>query len=244
MEQLPKVPYGIVGSGRAARHFAHYFELIHVPYRQWSRRDPVTVETALAGCEKILLLISDDAIEGFIHDHPELGRAKLIHASGARTFSGAVKAHPLMSFGLELLDLSTYSRMLFTIDPEETKDLHEIYPEFTNPYLSMTKQNQALYHALCVVAGNFPVLLWGEAEKNFRSLGVIHDHLAPYLETVLKNFLAHGGLSLTGPLARGDQGTIRRNLGALAGTPLRDVYSSFVKLVSAKEKACPPDLRL
>jgi phosphoglycerate dehydrogenase-like enzyme len=38
MRQVPE--FGIVGSGRVARHFQHYFNLLGISVRAWSRREP------------------------------------------------------------------------------------------------------------------------------------------------------------------------------------------------------------
>jgi predicted short-subunit dehydrogenase-like oxidoreductase (DUF2520 family) len=49
----------------------------------------------------------------------------------------------------------------------------------------------------------------------------------PYLESVMRG-LAGMGAPLSGPLSRGDQTTIRRNLEALWGDPFEQVYGAFI----------------
>jgi predicted short-subunit dehydrogenase-like oxidoreductase (DUF2520 family) len=61
------------------------------------------------------------------------------------------------------------------------------------------------------------------------------DVLEPYLRQVLHNFLTSPATALTGPLARGDQGTIARNLQSLQGDALQPLYQSFVKFHAAEQ---------
>jgi hypothetical protein len=74
---MGQVPFGIVGDGRLARHLIHYFNLLRIPYRQWSRQgagqaagksDPASMVQALLSCQTVLLAISDSAIENVARD--------------------------------------------------------------------------------------------------------------------------------------------------------------------------------
>jgi predicted short-subunit dehydrogenase-like oxidoreductase (DUF2520 family) len=87
------------------------------------------------------------------------------------------------------------------------------------------------------MAGNFPQILWQSIAVRFGELGMADGALEPYLRQVLENFLANPGNALTGPLSRGDQGTIARNLQSLQGDALQPLYQSFVELHSAEQKS-------
>ena len=112
MRQVPArdaAPLGIVGSGRVARHFRHYFELLGLPIRTWSRQVSATSPTdALAPCETILILIRDAAIVPFIETWPALQEKRLVHCSGSLVTPLAQGAHPLMTFGQELYELADF----------------------------------------------------------------------------------------------------------------------------------------
>jgi predicted short-subunit dehydrogenase-like oxidoreductase (DUF2520 family) len=79
------------------------------------------------------------------------------------------------------------------------------------------------------MSGNFTVLLWqkmfGDLEKR---LGVPGAAAMPYLERVAANLRANPQGALTGPLARGDHQTIRKNIEALEGDRYQKIYQSFV----------------
>src|SRR5262245_19261569 len=114
---LARAPFGIVGSGRLARHFHHYFSLLGIPVRVWCRRapDPSPPE-ALVLCETILVLLRDDAIEPFIDQWPALKAKRLVHCSGSLVIPGVNAAHPLMTFGPGMYDLAEYTRIPFVLD--------------------------------------------------------------------------------------------------------------------------------
>lgn len=230
MRQVPDThtpPLGIVGDGRVARHFRHYFQLLGRPFRTWSRRDTTTPAAALRGCDTILLLIADRAIEPFAAAWPELAEKRLVHCSGALVTPVAEGAHPLMTFGEQLYDLDTYTRVPFILDKGGTPfDL--LLPGLPNPTFTIRAEDRPLYHALCVLAGNYSTMLWS---KLFRELetrfGIPASAAFPYLAQVAANLQRDPDRALTGPLGRGDVDTVRANLDALEGDPFHAVYAAF-----------------
>jgi hypothetical protein len=231
MRQVPQIPYGVVGDGKVARHFIHYFALLGLPVRQWSRRlaQSITVDQALADCETVLLLIRDSALESFISENPGLARKRLIHFSGSLVVSGAQGFHPLMSFAQDLYDLATYESIPFVYEPKP-HGFEEIFPELKNPHYAIDPEHKPLYHALCVMGGNFTVLLWQKLFIEFQSkLGLPWQAAIPYLKQVAKNLAQNPDAALTGPLARKDFSVIEKNMNALSGDPYRGVYEAFVR---------------
>lgn len=220
-----------VGSGRLAKHLHHYFNLKQIPALQWSRRDNSQRELLdfASQVRWIWLLINDSEIVSFIDAHPSIDRHRWIHCSGSLVVSGITSLHPLMSFSEELYSLDTYSRMLL-VGESGQPGLASICPELGNPFCVLAPEDKARYHALCVTANNFSVLLWQTAAQEFSRLGISWSELLPYLEVTMGNLAANPATALTGPLVRGDWPTVERNQRALAGSPLASVYDSFVKL--------------
>jgi predicted short-subunit dehydrogenase-like oxidoreductase (DUF2520 family) len=75
-----------------------------------------------------------------------------------------------------------------------------------------------LYHAAAVFASNYLVVVEALAEELFRTAGVENamEKLTPLARVSLERALAMGPAdALTGPAARGDVGTLARNLWAL-----------------------------
>jgi len=84
----------------------------------------------------------------------------------------------------------------------------------------LEERDRALYHAAAVVASNYLVTLEAAAERLFLESGLPQEHVLdaflPLVRGAVDNIAAGGTLSaLTGPLARGDVGTIERHLRAL-----------------------------
>lgn len=228
MGQVPhttEIPLLLVGNGRLARHLGRYLGLEGVPFATWHRSSPVPFEKARDRAERVALLISDDAIESFLDAHRDGDRRLWIHCSGSLTTPLAESAHPLMAFGPELYDLDTYRRVPFVCE-RGRRPFGELFPGLGNPSFAVEPADKALYHALCVLAGNGTTLLWRRAFAGFERLGVPRQALLPYLERVAANLAACDD-PLTGPLTRGDRRTIDRNLDALGGDPYRAVYRAL-----------------
>jgi predicted short-subunit dehydrogenase-like oxidoreductase (DUF2520 family) len=233
MRQVPQsdtIPFGIVGDGRVARHFSHYFTLLGRPVRQWSRRTSTeTPVAALAPCRTVLLLIKDSAIEPFVDGWPGLKDHCLVHCSGSLVTPVAQCVHPLMTFGPGVYDLGTYRQIPFVLDAGANA-LDQLLPGLPNPWFALAPEDRPYYHALCVVAGNFTTLLWREFFARLETrLGIPAAAAHPFLAQTAKNLTADAADALTGPLARRDTDTIAANLRALDGDPLHDIYAAFAR---------------
>lgn len=84
----------------------------------------------------------------------------------------------------------------------------------------LADENRALYHAAACVASNYLVTLEHVAERMFIHAGLppaaALSAFLPLVRGAVDNLAAHGTVgALTGPLSRGDIGTIERHLAAL-----------------------------
>jgi predicted short-subunit dehydrogenase-like oxidoreductase (DUF2520 family) len=242
------INYAIAGGGRLARHFSHYFHLLGIPYTCWARDQwsplntfkipdaELRLKETVCNADRILLLVSDDAITDVLKQYPFLFEKQLIHCSGALSLPGVAGAHPLMTFADDLYDLASYQSLPFMCEAGYV--FSELFPDLPNPGFSIPLEDKARYHALCVMAGNFPQLLWkGISDRFEQQFDLPASTLHPYLERVSANFVQIPDASLTGPLVRNDQATIDRNINALGGDPLRDLYRAFVNFYQSDEQA-------
>ena len=242
MRQVPSpgtIPFGLIGDGRVARHFQHYFTLLNLPVRVWSRRaaegrpglsGPVgTPVEAMAQCGTVMVLISDAAIEPFIAAWPALAAHRLVHCAGSLVTPMAECAHPLMTFGPDLYNLAAYRQIPFVLDAGRTP-FAELLPGVPNPSFTIDAADRPSYHAHCVMAGNFTTLL---GRKLFdlleHRLGIPAAAAHPFLLQTVQNLISDPDRALTGPLVRGDAATIAANLAALEGDPFAEVYSAFAR---------------
>lgn len=239
------IHYAILGGGRLARHMRHYLQLLDLPCSVWARQPDPQLNTHLIvdttqrlhatvqDASHVLLLVADDAIASLPKRYPVLRGKTLVHFSGALGIPGIAGAHPLMTFGQDLYSLQAYQSIPFML--EQGLRMSELLPGLPNPHSHLAVEHKAQYHALCVMAGNFPQILWQAVGQRFTELGLAEVMLEPYLRRVLDNFLANPGTALTGPLVRGDQGTLARNLQSLQGDALQPLYQSFVKFHSTEQ---------
>ena len=222
----------LIGDGRLARHLGRYFEQLGLSYAAWSRRMHAEgrcpeLRQLAHSRTRALLAISDGAIEPFIGAHPELGSAVRVHFSGRLASRLAIGAHPLFSFAGTLYQRELYERIPFVID-QGSPPLASLIPGLPNPSFFIEPERRSRYHALCVLAGNFTTLLWRKLFFELDGeLGIAREQALPYLESVTRG-LAGKAAPLSGPLSRGDQATIQRNLEALRGDPFEEVYRAFV----------------
>ncbi len=90
--------------------------------------------------------------------------------------------------------------------------------------LALASDAMVRYHAAAALAANYVVALLDAAVALLHSSGIDHDAavaaLVPLAQGALANVAQHGLVAgLTGPIRRGDAGTVERHLGAVAFDP-------------------------
>jgi predicted short-subunit dehydrogenase-like oxidoreductase (DUF2520 family) len=93
--------------------------------------------------------------------------------------------------------------------------------------------HKAVYHAAAVAAGNFTVAALGIAERLLAEAGVPFEAAAPLVAGIVANAFELGpGAALTGPIARGDTGTVSRQIEAIADVS-EEVLEMFLAMARA-----------
>lgn len=233
--------YGFFGDGRLSRHWRHYFTSLGIPWSLWSRRlaradGAGSAAALLAGCEVLLLAVSDDAIPEVLAalDSAGLAGREFVHFSGGRSFPGAWGAHPLMSFGDVLYPPAFYRGIpVFVEQGEDSPDpvarFRALFPELPNPAFALPREDKAAYHALCSLAGGVTALVWQEFFTTLAArYGAPREALAGFPRRIVENVIEANRGALTGPVVRGDSGTIRAHREALSGSALEGMYEAFV----------------
>ena len=231
MGQVPEqngIPYLIIGNGRLAKHISNYFHLLEIPYLNWCRKSNEPLVPLIKQSNKILVLINDDEIENFIIQNKIGSENKTwIHCSGYLSTPLAESAHPLMTFTNELYNLEIYKQVPF-ITEKGRKSFGELFPELQNSSFEIDKEQKPLYHAWCVMSGNFTTILWQRFFEILEAQFLINKQFAfPYFNMIANNLIKSGS-PLTGPLGRGDKVVIEKNLLSLKGDPFEEIYSAFV----------------
>lgn len=230
--------YTIIGNGRLAKHLLHYFGLAKMKLLSWNRTDGNHDD--LLKCFELsdvtILAIKDDSIIDFISSNPILKKKPLIHCSGSVCADAALGMHPLFSFADKLCDYETYQQIPFIVD-DDVRKFKQLFPALKNTFYQITKENKALYHALCVLSGNFTTILWGKFFDELQTKFNLPIEVAfPYLKSIMNNLTSNYKTALTGPLSRQDKITIDKNIAALDGDGFAEVYKAFVQAVQPKNK--------
>lgn len=244
-------PIGIVGDGRVARHFSHYFQLLGIPILRWSRRAANTLglpaaEIFLQNCDVVLLLVSDPAIDEVAARFSTTPNTTptLFHFSGSwvAKLPHVHGAHPLMTFGSELYGPESYRQIPFIIEEKALEIFRSVFPKLAHVHPLYTVPRDPLvkakYHAYCSMAGSFSTLLWTKLFCELKTTFDIPAEAAvPFLEQLTRNLATlarenptDSSRFLTGPIARGDHQAIQKHLDALGSDPYRAIYEAFVKL--------------
>lgn len=234
MGQGPQATYLFIGNGRLSRHLQAYFRELQLPFRVWTRSGEQSLTEDLKDCTHALLAITDSAIVPFLETH-NLGDALPIHFSGSISTPLAWGVHPLMTFAIDVYAHDVYRQMHFVLE-EGAPPFEELLPGLPNLHHRLAPEVKPFYHAMCVASGNFTTLLWQSMFAELERLGLPAGAALPYLRQTAANLESQDN-PLTGPLARGDHGTIQANLRALQGHPLQAVYASFVQAFAAQEVA-------
>lgn len=212
-------------ASRSPAHAAHLADSLHLPVRK-----PAEL---LAGADLVFLAVSDDALASLateLSTLPVARSAAVVHCSGA--LSTAVLAplathgwttgscHPMQAFAPATVAIQP--GITWGIEAAEPlrATLHQLVATLGGRPLDLRAEDKVLYHAAAVLAANFSIILAAQAVEILGLCAVPPEAalqaLLPLLQGNLAN-LAQVGLpaALTGPLARGDWGTIKRHLAAL-----------------------------
>lgn len=221
----------LIGSGRLARHLKYWNSLLTKPNQlsSWDRsQDPHLLKTYLSKSDLVWLAISDSAITSFYENYLSDFDRKIVHFSGALNDERFFCAHPLMSFPHNLLPDDIYAKIHFVINGFE--NLNEALPNFSNSFTVLNADNKSYYHALCVLAGNFPQLIWNDVALQMKNLHLPAEALDLYIKQVTNNYLQLKEKAITGPIIRKDHLTIEKNLTSLEQSQkLKNVYATITK---------------
>lgn len=164
----------------------------------------------------VVLAVPDDAI-------PAVARAIptgpwIAHVSGASVLAALdphrqrFSVHPLQTLsrerGPEQLDGAWAA--LTAENPAAMERATWLADTLGLRHFPLRDVDRPLYHAAAVIAGNYLVTLERTAAQLFAEVGAPADALVPLMLRTIEN-----GFVLTGPIARGDEGTIRAHLAAL-----------------------------
>jgi predicted short-subunit dehydrogenase-like oxidoreductase (DUF2520 family) len=146
-------------------------------------------------------------------------------ARGARPLA----LHPAMTFTGRADDVDRLPGTSYGVTaPDDLEPLAErLVADLGGVPEWIAEEHRALYHTALAHGANHLVTLVNEALDLLREAGTVHPErvLGPLLRAALENTLRLGDAALTGPVSRGDAGTVARHLDTLAATAPESVPS-------------------
>lgn len=204
----------------------------------------------LARADLVLLTVPDDALPDLVAGLARTGAVRpgqlLVHTSGrygAAVLDPARRAgalplalHPAMTFTGTPVDVERLVGCCFGVTaPAELRMAAEVLViEMGAEPQWIEEAARPLYHAALAIGANHLVTLVAQSMDLLRTAGVGEPGrmLGPLLGAALDNALRSGDAALTGPVARGDAGTVAAHLAELRARAPENV-PSYVAMARA-----------
>lgn len=215
-----------------------------------------SIPDVLARSDLVLFGVPDDVLPELVQGLANAGQIQpgqlLLHCSGrfgAAVFDPATNQgalplaiHPVMTFTGTSMDVSRLSGCPFGVtSPAAIRPMAEaLAVEMGGEPFWVAEEQRPLYHAALAHASNHLVTLMTDAMDVLAAAGVTDPDrvLGPLVNASLDNALRMGIDGLTGPVVRGDAGTVREHLAALEGlSASRTAYIAMARLAADKSLA-------
>lgn len=221
-----------------------------------------------AHSDMVLLTTRDDQIEdtcgqlcreGGIEPRHLVGHMSGAHSShllgearrlGATVFS----LHPLQAFADEAESLESLPKTYFSLEGNiaDLDPVIELLALMGNRYFTLAPEHKSLYHLSACMLSNYLVTLAASGIAALEAAGIApHEGfqaMRPLMDGTLANIAQLGpSRALTGPIARGDAGTIQQHMEALNTGGLDQIKSIYAFMglqtleLAGKETPATPD---
>jgi len=248
---------GTTGTALAVRLAQHGYHVIAVSSRSLTSAEKLAGRVsdckAYNGAQEVadiaqLVFITtpDDTISKIAAEVQWHRGQSVVHCSGAHSIDILEPAkqlgantgcfHPLQTFASVDQAIENIPGSTFAIEAEETlsSTLKEMATVLEGDWVILKAGDKVLYHAAAVFACNYLVTLVKLATDLWQTFDVSPSQATKALMPLLKGTLSNienVGLPncLTGPIARGDLGTISRHIESLEkqATPLLSIYKEL-----------------
>lgn len=213
-----------------------------------------TVNEVVDESDLVLLAVPDDTLSGLVQGLATTGVWRLgqlaLHTSGRSGLAplapaiaqgvGGMAIHPAMSFTGTAMDVERLRDCCFgvTAPPELIAPACALVVEMGGEPLVIDEFDRVRYHLGLAHSANYLVTLVAQAAQVLQGAGVEDTDrlLRPLLSAALDNALRQGDSALTGPVARGDAGTVAEHLEVLERETddVREVYRVLAEATVAR----------
>lgn len=196
-----------------------------------------------AASELLVLAVPDDALAPLARALPYRRGQIVVHTSGANgagvlaaaAEAGALTAAiaPAMTFTDSGEDLERLAGISWAVTGEaDARFVAEaLVMEMGGEAEHLAEADRTRYHAALVYSANHLVTLVNDTVDQLRAMGVGAPErlLAPLATAALENALRHGDAGLSGPVSRGDAGTVAAHAAALDGGEFGPTYRAVAR---------------
>ncbi len=220
-------------SGYASRKFESAAEAAEMTCSSGFEKYDDIVE----GCDVVFITVPDDSIcdvaRSISNSKLKLEGKVFIHMSGALSSKelerlsergcGAYSLHPLLSFADIEKSVHMLANTIFTLEGNgaEFERVTRLLEGIGNKVYTIEESQKTLYHAAACTASNYIVALVDFAACMLKSAGIDEkgalEMIGELSRGTLSNVIQMGiEDSITGPISRGDAGTVKRHMDKIA----------------------------
>lgn len=195
-----------------------------------------------------VIAVSDDAIGVVADELAALAPVPTVHLSGSVPVSALTSIgdrgasigsfHPLQTLPTPAIGADRLSGAWVAITASEplNRQLALFARSLGCTPFELADDKKAIYHAAAASAANYPLAALALARRLFGAAGVPFEASRPLVDAIVANAYEMGPEdALTGPIARGDSGTVTRQVKAVAkvGELEQLAFRSFAKGTAA-----------
>ncbi|MFN8125232.1 MAG: DUF2520 domain-containing protein [Candidatus Nanopelagicales bacterium] len=207
----------------------------------------VSIAEVFAAADLVLITVPDDELPGLVEAIALADLARpgqfVAHSSGRYGISVLaplpeilpLALHPVMTLTGRPQDVDRLVGCPFgvTAPPPLEAVASALVVEMGGEPMIVAEDRRSLYHAALAHSANHLITLVTEAMDLLQLAGVAEPArmLGPLLSAALDNALAYGDRALTGPVSRGDSGTVAAHLGELeqVSPAMGDAYRALAR---------------
>lgn len=184
----------------------------------------------------LFICVPDDELENAAQEAADnikiTSQAVIAHCSGAKSSQALLplqnktlhlaSCHPIQTFPGLPDDWQRLSGIYFGLEGDDfaLQIIQQLVLDLDSHYVIVPAAKKALYHLGCALASNYMVAVADAALEAMQKAGITKTDARPVLEPLLRstldNIIAKGpARAATGPIIRGDTGTIQDHLAAM-----------------------------
>lgn len=200
-----------------------------------------------AAADLVLLTVPDDTLPDLVSGLAVTGAFRpgqlVVHAAGrygldvlapaSEAGVAPIALHPAMTFTGAESDVSRLTGCCVAVTASDDWRVvgEALALEIGGEPVFVPDEFRTQWHVALTHGANHLVTLIGQSLDLLAAAGVEHpDHvLGPLVTAALENTLRTGDRALTGPVARGDAGTLAAHLASLGSDPARDSYLALAR---------------